>query len=207
MYPEPMGDAYRDEKQAALASAAALRRENDELRAELRSMEARLEQAQQDAKTIAVRRPPRPPSPLYAVGAVSVAGVAILVMSLVRLGPTHDDPEAPPSVDFPGVAVAPPPLDPKPAPVAEPTDPTQPATPRPVATPANLSGDPLRTTPSPTPSALAASKNPADWQTARNILEPRVFAGHASPQEVRLLEAICAHQGDRTCVEACKQFE
>lgn len=201
-----MGDAYRDEKEAALASAAALRRENDELRAELRSMEARLEQAQQDAKTIAVRRP-RPASTLYAIMALSTAAVGIVILSLARGHPTYHDPEAPPGADFSGIAVAHPPVDPKPAPAPEPTDPTQPATPRPVATPADLSGDPLRTIPSPTPSVLAASKNPADWQKARNILEPRVFAGHASPQEVRLLEAICAHQGDRTCAEACKQFE
>ncbi len=60
---------------------------------------------------------------------------------------------------------------------------------------------------SPSPFDLATSSNPADWQKARNILEPRVFAGHASSAEVRLLKSICKQQGDRTCVEACKQFE
>jgi pSer/pThr/pTyr-binding forkhead associated (FHA) protein len=34
---------------------------------------------------------------------------------------------------------------------------------------------------------------------ARAALEPRVFSGRASPDEIRMLKAICKHQGDRAC--------
>jgi hypothetical protein len=34
---------------------------------------------------------------------------------------------------------------------------------------------------------------------ARAALEPRVFGGHASADEIRMLKAICKHQGDRAC--------
>jgi pSer/pThr/pTyr-binding forkhead associated (FHA) protein len=34
---------------------------------------------------------------------------------------------------------------------------------------------------------------------ARAALEPRVFGGRASPDEIRMLKAICKHQGDRAC--------
>jgi pSer/pThr/pTyr-binding forkhead associated (FHA) protein len=36
---------------------------------------------------------------------------------------------------------------------------------------------------------------------ARAALEPRVFGGRASPDEIRMLKAICKHQGDRACSE------
>jgi hypothetical protein len=50
---------------------------------------------------------------------------------------------------------------------------------------------------------LAASSNPDDWQKAREILEPRVYAQRGKPAEARLLKKICLQQGDRTCAEAC----
>jgi pSer/pThr/pTyr-binding forkhead associated (FHA) protein len=56
-------------------------------------------------------------------------------------------------------------------------------------------------------STLMLSDNPNDWQKARDTLEPRVFGGHGSYEDVRDLKAICKRQSDRTCVEACKQFE
>jgi ABC transport system ATP-binding/permease protein len=34
---------------------------------------------------------------------------------------------------------------------------------------------------------------------ARALLEPKVFSGKASSEEIRMLRAICRHQGDRTC--------
>jgi len=34
---------------------------------------------------------------------------------------------------------------------------------------------------------------------ARAQLEPRVWGGRASPEEIRMLRAICKHMGDRTC--------
>jgi pSer/pThr/pTyr-binding forkhead associated (FHA) protein len=36
---------------------------------------------------------------------------------------------------------------------------------------------------------------------ARAQLEPRVFGGRASPEEIRMLRAICKHMGDRVCVD------
>jgi hypothetical protein len=54
---------------------------------------------------------------------------------------------------------------------------------------------------------LALSSNASDVQRARDLLEPRVFGGRASPDEVRLLEAICKQQRDPQCTRQCKQFE
>jgi pSer/pThr/pTyr-binding forkhead associated (FHA) protein len=36
---------------------------------------------------------------------------------------------------------------------------------------------------------------------ARAQLEPRVWSGRASPDEIRMLRAICKHMGDRVCIE------
>jgi pSer/pThr/pTyr-binding forkhead associated (FHA) protein len=54
---------------------------------------------------------------------------------------------------------------------------------------------------------LALSPNPADVQRARDLLEPRVFGAKASPEEVRLLDAICKQQHDMQCVRQCKSVE
>jgi pSer/pThr/pTyr-binding forkhead associated (FHA) protein len=36
---------------------------------------------------------------------------------------------------------------------------------------------------------------------ARAQLEPRVWSGRASPEEIRMLRAICKHMGDRACID------
>lgn len=54
---------------------------------------------------------------------------------------------------------------------------------------------------------LALSSSASDVQRARELLEPRVFGAKASPDEVRLLEAICKQQHDTPCVKQCKAFE
>jgi hypothetical protein len=54
---------------------------------------------------------------------------------------------------------------------------------------------------------LALSSNAADVQKARDLLEPRVFGAKASPEEARLLEAICKQQHDVQCARQCKSFE
>jgi hypothetical protein len=51
---------------------------------------------------------------------------------------------------------------------------------------------------------LVDSPNPADWQKARNILEPRVFARHGTDDDARLLKMICKAQRDAQCVAALK---
>ncbi len=55
--------------------------------------------------------------------------------------------------------------------------------------------------------SLALSSSPADVQRARDLLEPRVFGAKASPDEVRLLEAICKQQHDVQCARQCKSLE
>jgi pSer/pThr/pTyr-binding forkhead associated (FHA) protein len=54
---------------------------------------------------------------------------------------------------------------------------------------------------------LALSSSASDVQRARELLEPRVFGAKASPDEVRLLEAICKQQHDIQCAKQCKPFE
>ncbi|MEI2687870.1 MAG: hypothetical protein V9G14_17780 [Cypionkella sp.] len=38
-----------------------------------------------------------------------------------------------------------------------------------------------------------------DADALRAQLEPKVWAGRASVDEIRMLKAICSHQGDRDC--------
>jgi ABC transport system ATP-binding/permease protein len=56
-------------------------------------------------------------------------------------------------------------------------------------------------------SNLGASDNPADWQKAREMLEPRVFSRKGSKDDIRMLKALCKRQGDTSCVETCKGLE
>jgi hypothetical protein len=50
-------------------------------------------------------------------------------------------------------------------------------------------------------SDLATSSNPADWQKARDQLEPKVFGKRgATADDVRMLKAICKAQHDQTCL-------
>jgi ABC transport system ATP-binding/permease protein len=97
-------------------------------------------------------------------------------------------PSSPRQANVPAVAHnAPPP--PPPTPVVAP--------PPPHVTPRASSGSSSSLT------DLATSANPADWQRARNILEPKVFGRRGSADEVRLLKAICKNQHDQQCVQQC----
>jgi hypothetical protein len=40
---------------------------------------------------------------------------------------------------------------------------------------------------------------PPDEAAMRRSLEPKVWGGRASVEEIRLLKAICSHMGDRAC--------
>jgi pSer/pThr/pTyr-binding forkhead associated (FHA) protein len=58
--------------------------------------------------------------------------------------------------------------------------------------------------PQPTPTKTADTPpppvgGPPDEAAMRRALEPKVWGGRASLEEIRLLKAICSHMGDRTC--------
>jgi hypothetical protein len=53
---------------------------------------------------------------------------------------------------------------------------------------------------------LVGSANPADWDRARSILEPRVFGKHPSGEDVRMLKSVCKQQHDSNCVQALPQL-
>jgi hypothetical protein len=111
-------------------------------------------------------------------------------LSLLQPGPVMAQPKDA------GKATAPPPQ----PPVHQPPDAPQTAA-------------PTTAPPRPPPAAkqtafdLAKSDNPADWQKARDMLEPRVFAKRGTADEVRLLKALCKRQSDRTCTETLKNLE
>ncbi len=84
------------------------------------------------------------------------------------------------------------PVQPVPAPVA-------PAPPQPTAPPAPA------VPPQRSLDDLANSVTSADWQKARNVLEPKVVTGTATQDEIKLLEVICKNQKDRACLKACKK--
>jgi pSer/pThr/pTyr-binding forkhead associated (FHA) protein len=112
----------------------------------------------------------------------------------------HELPKAnKPAAPQPAAAAPPPPaLDPLPAPAPKPA--------RPV-----LAADPWSTPPSAHSPAAAAGDGPnsraADLALegrdgearARAQLEPKVWNGRATPEEIRMLRAICKHMGDRPC--------
>jgi pSer/pThr/pTyr-binding forkhead associated (FHA) protein len=53
---------------------------------------------------------------------------------------------------------------------------------------------------------LVSSSNPADWQKARDILDPKVFSRHASGDEIRMLKSICKAQHDQQCVSELQRL-
>jgi pSer/pThr/pTyr-binding forkhead associated (FHA) protein len=108
--------------------------------------------------------------------------------------PKANKPTPPPAP----AAAAPPPIDPAPFPGPKPA--------RPV-----LAADPWSTPPTSHPPSAAASE-PANSRAAdlalegrdgearaRAQLEPKVWNGRATPEEIRMLRAICKHMGDRPC--------
>jgi pSer/pThr/pTyr-binding forkhead associated (FHA) protein len=52
---------------------------------------------------------------------------------------------------------------------------------------------------SPPVTAAAPAAGLNDYDQQRKRLEPRVWSGKASEEEIRLLKAICSHQGDHAC--------
>jgi hypothetical protein len=52
--------------------------------------------------------------------------------------------------------------------------------------------------------SLYLSPNPRDQARARAILESRVFGGHRSSDDVRLLKAICKSQRDMACLQSLR---
>jgi ABC transport system ATP-binding/permease protein len=106
---------------------------------------------------------------------------------------------------------------PTPAPVAVAASP--PAEPREPAAAKTVSRPVLAANPFDTPAAEAAPTKPAAAATAsprttdlalqgsdgeakaRAQLEPRVWAGKATTEEIRMLRAICRHMGDRACAD------
>lgn len=49
-------------------------------------------------------------------------------------------------------------------------------------------------------------QGPGSYPAARTILEPKVFGGRASAEEIGALKAICKGQGDKACVDHCKSL-
>jgi hypothetical protein len=97
---------------------------------------------------------------------------------------------------------------PPPAAAPAPADPPPP--PRPAAPPAQrpvLAADPWSTPPAAHAGAEGSNARASDMALegrdgearARAQLEPKVWNGRATPEEIRMLRAICKHMGDRPC--------
>jgi hypothetical protein len=54
---------------------------------------------------------------------------------------------------------------------------------------------------------LMRTKKPADYQTARSLIEPRIFSGKASPDDLRNMTIICKAQKDATCLKTVKTLQ
>jgi pSer/pThr/pTyr-binding forkhead associated (FHA) protein len=107
--------------------------------------------------------------------------------------PKANKPTPPP----PQAAPPPPPNDPPPPPAARPSRPVLAADPwstPPAAHPPAAAAD----TPSSRASDLALEGRDGEAR-ARAQLEPKVWNGRATPEEIRMLRAICKHMGDRPC--------
>jgi len=55
--------------------------------------------------------------------------------------------------------------------------------------------------------SLMKSKKPADYQVARSLIEPRVFSGKASVDDVRAMTTICKAQKDAACLKNLKTLK
>ncbi len=75
---------------------------------------------------------------------------------------------------------------------------------------ATTHADPIPSSPvgsgtdTPEPLGEVASLAPPAEVEIRRRLEPRVWGGRASQDEIRMLKAICSHQGDRACRERAR---
>ena len=109
----------------------------------------------------------------------------------------HELPKANKPTAPPPAAPPPPPNDPPPPPAPRPARPVLAADPwstPPAAHPPAAAVD----TPSSRASDLALEGRDGEAR-ARAQLEPKVWNGRATPEEIRMLRAICKHMGDRPC--------
>jgi hypothetical protein len=54
---------------------------------------------------------------------------------------------------------------------------------------------------------LMRSKKPADYQAARTLIEPRLYSGSASPDDIRAMTTICKAQKDNACLKTLKTLQ
>jgi serine/threonine protein kinase len=94
------------------------------------------------------------------------------------------------------------------APVAAVAVAPHPAAPQVIAPPV-AAPPPVAPPPPPPPprsaSDLAHSSTSADWQKAKDMLEPKVIGGSATVDELRLLLEVCKNMKDRQCQRECKK--
>jgi hypothetical protein len=54
---------------------------------------------------------------------------------------------------------------------------------------------------------LMKSKKPSDYQVVRTLLEPRLFSGKATADDIRTMTTICKAQKDAACLKNLKTFK
>jgi hypothetical protein len=55
--------------------------------------------------------------------------------------------------------------------------------------------------------ALMKTKLPGDYDAARSLIEPRIYSGKASPEDVRNMLTICKAQKDARCLKTMKTLK
>jgi hypothetical protein len=84
----------------------------------------------------------------------------------------------------------------RPAAAAPPPDPAPPPT---LADPAPLPPPAAQSEAEPSPGSRGPSAAGPDEGAVRRSLEDKVWSGRGSLEDIRMLKAICSHQGDRVC--------
>jgi hypothetical protein len=51
---------------------------------------------------------------------------------------------------------------------------------------------------------LMRSKQPEDYQKVRSLLEPKIYGGHATPDDIRTMTTVCKAQKDAVCLKMLK---
>jgi hypothetical protein len=54
---------------------------------------------------------------------------------------------------------------------------------------------------------LMKSKTPGDYEAARSLVEPRIYSGEATPDDVRTMTTICKAQKDTRCLKTLKTLK
>lgn len=173
---------YRDDRDAARHRIEALEAKLAEREAELTSKGAEL--ARRDVEVSRLRReleltgsPLRHGRPLQTAWAARMVGASVSIAA-IAMGLGVWAIRAPRTVI---VEVAPRGPAPPPPPI--------------FADPAEVAGDPRPQVEEPPPSRPP----PLAEDALRRQLEEKVWAGRGSRDEIRMLKAICSHQGDRAC--------